>query len=83
MSVWMPACGDMGRTMKIIETAYRCKCGEIRSVQWFASEMGNIIGVTSEIRCLKCSAEIDMTATVKFNVNDIEGYLVVWDEVLE
>jgi len=69
--------------MKKLETTYRCKCGEIRSVQWFASESGNFVDTLSEIRCLRCSAEIDMTATKKFHVSDVEGYLVVWDEVLE
>jgi hypothetical protein len=66
--------------MKKLETQWTCKCGAIRNVMWFSSQENNFINTISTVHCLMCLAEMNMKETRKFNVSDIEGYLVTWGE---
>lgn len=47
---------------------------------WFSSQENNFINTISTVHCLMCLAEMNMKETRKFNVSDIEGYLVTWGE---
>ena len=66
--------------MKIVETKLTCKCGAVRDVRWFVSEELHWLAVESEVCCLKCSEVLDTTKTAKFQISDVDGYLIIWNE---